>query len=88
MNLLVSRRSYLLAPSIFLLGAALLLATWAAMEPAALRADVTPHVLGSIPEDPELTAFDKEGRPLTELSHNNPAFKAVNHMVAHLLEHS
>ena len=38
MNLLVSRRSYLLAPAIFLLGAALLLATWAAMEPAALRA--------------------------------------------------
>ncbi len=57
-------------------------------EPAALRSDVTPHLLGSIPQDPELAAFDKEGRPLTELSHNNPAFKAVNHILAHLLEHS
>jgi len=38
MNLLVSRRSYLLAPAIFLIGAALLFATWVAMEPADLRA--------------------------------------------------
>jgi len=38
MNLLVSRRSYLLAPAVFLVGAGILLATWAAMEPAALRA--------------------------------------------------
>ena len=37
-NMLVSRRSFLLAPVVFLIGAALLLVTWAAMEPAALRA--------------------------------------------------
>lgn len=38
MNLLVSRRSYLLAPAVFLIAAALLLVTWAVMEPASLRA--------------------------------------------------
>ncbi len=38
MNLLASRRSYLLAPAVFLIGSALLLATWAIMEPASLRA--------------------------------------------------
>lgn len=38
MNLLVSRRSYLLAPVLFLVGAVILFAVWCAMEPAALRA--------------------------------------------------
>ena len=38
MNLLVSRRSYLLAPALFLVSAAILSVVWAVMEPAALRA--------------------------------------------------
>ena len=38
MNLLVSKRSYLLAPAMFLACLALLAAVWAAMEPQALRA--------------------------------------------------
>lgn len=38
MNLLVSKRSWLLAPVVFLVSLALLGAVWAVMEPAALRA--------------------------------------------------
>ncbi len=38
MNLLVSRKSYLLAPAIFLASAALLVVIWSVMEPQALRA--------------------------------------------------
>lgn len=38
MNLLVSRKSYLLAPSVFVISAALLFLVWAAMDPLALRA--------------------------------------------------
>ena len=38
MNVLVNRRSWLLAPAVFLLAVALLAATWAVMEPQALRA--------------------------------------------------
>jgi len=38
MNLIVSLRSYLLAPVLFFLGAAMLFVTWAVMEPSALRA--------------------------------------------------
>ncbi len=38
MNLLVSRRSYLLAPAVFLIAAALLTVTWASMDPTSLRA--------------------------------------------------
>ena len=38
MNLLVSRRSWILAPAVFLLSVALLAAVWATMEPQALRA--------------------------------------------------
>ena len=38
MNLLVAKRSWLLAPTVFLLAVILLAATWAALEPQALRA--------------------------------------------------
>ncbi len=38
MNLLVSKRSWLLAPAVFILAVCALAATWAAMEPQALRA--------------------------------------------------
>ena len=38
MNLLVARRSWMLAPAVFLLAAALLAAIWAVMDPQALRA--------------------------------------------------
>ena len=38
MNLLVEKRSWMLAPVVFLLAVALLALTWAAMEPQALRA--------------------------------------------------
>lgn len=38
MNVLVNRRSWLLAPAVFLLAVALLAAIWAVMEPQALRA--------------------------------------------------
>ena len=38
MNILVSKRSWLLAPATFLVAAALLAVTWAVMEPQNLRA--------------------------------------------------
>ena len=38
MNLLASKKSWLLAPVVFLLSLAALALVWAAMEPAALRA--------------------------------------------------
>lgn len=54
---------------------------------AALREDVTPHVLGSVPADDEVARADRTESPLIDLPGDNPAAHAVAHLVDHLLAH-
>lgn len=54
---------------------------------ASLRADVAPHLLGSVPADDDLAAADREQRPLTDLPSDNAAYAAVEAAMAHLLSH-
>ena len=44
-----------------------------------------PALLGTIPADAELAAFDRAGNPLTKLPHDNPAAHAVWHIIDHLV---
>lgn len=53
----------------------------------ALREDVRPHVLGSIPADEEVARADRENRPLSELAADNEAAHAAAHLIDHLLAH-
>ncbi len=48
----------------------------------------SPHLLGLIPADAELASFDRAGKPLTELPHDNAASHAVWHIIDHLMGHS
>lgn len=54
---------------------------------APLRSDVTPHYIGSISEDSEVAEFDRSGRPLFELGHENAAQHAVSGICGQLFEH-
>ena len=51
------------------------------------RADVTPHVLGMVPDDAAVAELDRTCRPLADLPADNPAQHAVDHLVEHLLAH-
>ncbi|MBM6999175.1 AAA family ATPase [bacterium] len=56
--------------------------------PAPLRDDVQPHLLGIVPANEGLAAYDRDGRPLTTLPQDNDAVRAVQHLVDHLFMHS
>jgi CO dehydrogenase maturation factor len=42
-------------------------------------------VLGTVPEDGELTAFEASGRPLVDLGDNSPVFRAISSMTRQML---
>ena len=51
----------------------------------ALRAHGSPNLLGVIPADAELASFDRSGKPLTSLPHENEASHAVWHIIDRLM---
>ena len=52
---------------------------------ALLQGASVPKLLGVIPADSEVAAFDRAGSPLTGLAHDNPASHAVWHIVDRLM---
>lgn len=53
---------------------------------APLRTDVTPRLIGTVPADAELAAFDRLEQSLLELPHDNPAAHAIWHACARMME--
>lgn len=54
---------------------------------AALREDVTPHILGEVPADDDVSRADRAELPLVDLPDGNAAVRAVAHLIDHLLVH-
>lgn len=54
---------------------------------AGLRADVHPHLLGSVPADAGLSELDRAEQPLTHLPGSSPALHAAAHLCDHLMAH-
>ncbi|MBR5260406.1 MAG: AAA family ATPase [Eggerthellaceae bacterium] len=55
------------------------------VDAAALQGEGVPELLGAIPADAELAAYDRAGEPLTKLPHENAAAHAVWHVIDHLM---
>lgn len=53
---------------------------------APLAPGVSPHVLGAVPANETVASYDREGLPLFDLPHDNPANHAVWHICEHLVE--